>query len=558
MPLPTAMHLRCASSSHDTDVLIIGRGAAGLTAALELDSELRVTVLSKGELSEGATAYAQGGVSAVLDSSDTVDMHVEDTMRTGAGLCRPDIVRHVAERGSAMIHWLQEQGVDFTPYSARGALHLTQEGGHSRRRVAHVADHTGHAISQALARQIRKRGNVQLHTHRLAVDLISDFSQGQPRCVGAYVLDMPSGIVACYRARCVIIATGGACKAYLYTSNPDTSSGDGLAMAWRIGCRVANMEFIQFHPTCLHDPRAKSLLVTEAVRGEGGRLRLPRSGEDFMPRFDPRGVLAPRDIVARSIDFEMKRLGLDHVHLDISHQPADFLRRTFPNTMAECAKYGIDITRDPIPVVPAAHYTCGGIRTDRHGRTDIPGLYAIGESAHTGLHGANRMASNSLLECLVFAHAASHHINASLPPPVTAALRAWDESRVTDSDEDVVVAHNWDELRRFMWDYVGIVRSTKRLERASRRCALLRDEIIGYYRDFRVTRDLLELRNLAQVSEMIIRSAQARRESRGLHYTIDYPKTDPGLEGRDTILTPGDAGDALERNPPLEAAGISR
>ena len=535
------MSLRPASRSHDTDVLIVGSGAAGLTAALELDSGLRVTVLSKGNLSEGATAYAQGGVSAVLDDSDSVDIHVEDTLRAGAGLCRPDIVRYVAERGGAMIRWLQSQGVDFTPYAFRGELHLAREGGHSRRRIAHVADRTGRAISQALARQVRRRRNVQLHTHRLAVDLISDSSGGRVRCVGAYVLDMPSGMVERYRARCVVLATGGACKAYLYTSNPDTSSGDGLAMAWRIGCRVANMEFIQFHPTCLYDPRAKSFLITEAIRGEGGRLRLPHTGEDFMHRFDPRGVLAPRDIVARSIDFEMKRLGLEHVHLDISHRPADFLRRAFPNTLAECAKYDIDIARDPIPVVPAAHYTCGGVCTDRCGRTDIPGLYAIGESAHTGLHGANRMASNSLLECLVFAHAASQSINASLPKPVQAGLRDWDESRVTDSDEDVVVSHNWDELRRFMWDYVGIVRSTKRLERAFRRCLLLRDEIAGYYRDFRVTRDLLELRNLVQVSEMIIRSAQMRRESRGLHYTIDYPETNAELDGCDTILTPGEA-----------------
>ena len=550
MEIPGRMPLHTAPIPHDTDVLIVGSGAAGLTAALELDPGLRVTVLSKGTLSAGATSHAQGGVSAVLDHSDSIGMHVEDTLRAGAGLCHPAVVQYVAEQGSAMIHWLQKQGVDFTLYSSPDTLHLTQEGGHSRRRIAHVADHTGLAISQALVQQVRNRSNVQLHTHKLAVDLIADSEAGRRRCIGAYVLDMNTGRVECYRARCVILATGGACKAYLYTSNPDTSSGDGLAMAWRIGCTVANMEFVQFHPTCLYDPRARSFLVTEAIRGEGGRLRLPRDGEDFMHRFDPRGVLAPRDIVARSIDFEMKRLGLDYVHLDISHRPAEFVRTAFPRTVERCLQYGIDITRDPIPVVPAAHYTCGGIRTDLCGSTDLDGLYAVGESAHTGLHGANRMASNSLLECLVFAHAAACHINDTLPGASTARLQNWDESRVTDSDEEVVVAHNWEELRRFMWDYVGIVRSTKRLERAFRRCLLLRDEIAEYYRDFRVSRDLLELRNLVQVSELIIRSALARHESRGLHYTIDYPEADPDEEGHDTILVPGVPGAVQESSEP--------
>ena len=522
---------------HDTDVLILGSGAAGLTAALELDRRLSVTVLCKDDLSESATAYAQGGVSAALDTSDTVDLHIADTMAAGSGLCHEEVVRFVAERGAAMIEWLQKLGVAFTPESPSGALHLTREGGHSRRRVVHVADHTGFSIQQALVREVRKRDNIQLHSYRIAVDLMTDTEAGQPRCVGGYVQDTRSGRVEPYRARVVLLATGGASKVYLYTSNPDTSSGDGLAMAWRAGCRIANMEFIQFHPTCLYDPRAKSFLVTEAVRGEGGRLTFPDQGEEFMHRFDPRGVLAPRDIVARAIDFEMKRLGLDFVHLDISHKPEAFIRKTFPSTFEQCQKYDIDMTREPIPVVPAAHYTCGGVLTDRHGCTDVAGLYAVGEVAHTGLHGANRMASNSLLECLVFAHAAGHHINTSLPEGELSEVRPWDESQVSDSDEEVVVAHNWDELRRFMWDYVGIVRSTKRLERAQHRCALLRREIAEYYRDFRITRDLVELRNLVQVAELIIHAALARHESRGLHYTLDHPQQDPALDGHDTVLS---------------------
>ena len=524
---------------HDADVLILGSGAAGLCAALELDPQLRVTILCKEAPTESATAYAQGGVSAALDDSDSAALHIRDTMAAGDGLCREAVVRHVADRGGAMIRWLQEQGVGFTPHPPSGQLHLTREGGHSRRRVAHVADHTGRAIQETLTAQARRRPNVQWRSHCIAVDLILDRRDGARRCVGLYAQDTRTGRVEAFRARCVLLATGGASKVYLYTSNPDTSSGDGLAMAWRAGCRVANLEFIQFHPTCLYDPRARSFLVTEALRGEGAKLRLPGDGDEFMPRFDARGALAPRDIVARAIDHEMKRLGLDYVHLDISHRPPDELRAAFPNTRARCLEYGIDITRQPIPVVPAAHYTCGGVVTDLHGRADLPGLYAIGEVAHTGLHGANRMASNSLLECLVFAHAASAHVNRTLdraaPLP---AVAPWDESQVSDSDEDVVVAHNWDELRRFMWDYVGIVRSTKRLERARRRCALLREEINDYYRDFRITRDLVELRNLAQVAELIIRCALQRRESRGLHYTLDHPQPDAALASRDTVLQP--------------------
>ncbi len=527
------------SVTHDTDILILGGGAAGLCAALEMDPRLRVTLLCKASPAESSTTYAQGGVSAALDDKDSVALHVADTISTGCGLCHPEVVRRVADRGAAMIRWLQNQGVDFTPHPPSGGLHLTREGGHSRRRVAHVADHTGRTIQEALMGQARERPNMEIRDHCIAVDLIVQRSAGEPRCVGVYVQDTRTRAIVAYRARRVILATGGASKAYLYTSNPDTSSGDGLAMAWRAGCRVANMEFIQFHPTCLYDPRAKSFLMTEALRGEGAKLRLPGNGEEFMRRFDERGELAPRDIVARAIDHEMKRLGLDYVHLDISHEPAERLREAFPNACARCLECDIDLTREPIPVVPAAHYTCGGVVTDHHGRSDLPGLYAIGEVAHTGLHGANRMASNSLLECLVYAHAASERINAALslgaPLPEVAP---WDESRVSDSDEEVVVAHNWDELRRFMWDYVGIVRTSKRLERARRRCALLREEIDEYYRDFRVSRDLIELRNLAQVADLIIRCAIARHESRGLHHTLDHPEMDPALDGRDTVLDP--------------------
>ena len=535
---------------HDTDILILGSGAAGLCAALEADPRLRVTLLCKANPTESSTAYAQGGVSAALDDKDSVALHVADTISTGGGLCQPEVVQQVADRGAAMIRWLQDQGVNFTPHPPSGGLHLTREGGHSRRRVAHVADHTGRTIQEALMEQVRQRPNVELHSHCIAVDLIVQHRAGERRCIGIYAQDTLTNAVDAYRARCVILATGGASKVYLYTSNPDTSSGDGLAMAWRAGCRVANMEFIQFHPTCLYDPRAKSFLMTEALRGEGAKLRLPGNGEEFVRRFDERGALAPRDIVARAIDHEMKRLGLDYVHLDISHKPADALREAFPNTYSRCLEYDIDLTRQPIPVVPAAHYTCGGVVTDRHGCTDLPGLYAIGEVAHTGLHGANRMASNSLLECLVFAHAASEHINGTLsrdtPPPEVAP---WDESRVSDSDEEVVVAHNWDELRRFMWDYVGIVRTSKRLERAQHRCTLLHEEINEYYRDFRISRDLIELRNLVQVANLIICCAMMRRESRGLHYTLDYPELDPAMDGCDTVLHP-EAG----RDLPLQEA----
>ena len=538
--------------AHDFDVLIIGSGGAGLSHALQLPAELKVAVLSKSQLQEGCTLYAQGGISAVTHPEDTFESHIEDTLIAGAGLNKPEAVRFAIEKGPEVIRWLIDLGVPFTRHTNKQGqqdLHLTREGGHSTRRVLHSADATGRAIEDTLAARARQRPNITLCEHHIAIDLITGTKLGmdENRCLGAYILDLEHQHVEVFAARNVVLATGGASKVYLYTSNPDTSSGDGIAMAWRAGCRVANLEFNQFHPTCLYHPKAKSFLVTEAVRGEGGRLLLP-DGEPFMQRFDDRGDLAPRDIVARAIDHEMKRLGLEHVLLDISHKPAPFIREHFPTVYARCRELGIDMALEPIPVVPAAHYTCGGVMTDLNGRTDLPGLYAIGEVACTGMHGANRMASNSLLECLVFAAAAGEDIPTRIesvtPPP---SLPAWDESRVRDSDEEVVVSHNWDELRRCMWNYVGIVRTNKRLQRAARRVELLQQEIQEYYSNFRVSNDLLELRNLAQVAELIIRSAQQRKESRGLHYNLDYPETDTTRPPVDTILTPPVPADSADR-----------
>ncbi len=530
---------------HDYDVLIIGSGAAGLSLALSLSSRLRICVLAKAAVDEGATLHAQGGVSAVMDQADSFEAHVDDTLRAGAGLCDKEIVEFIVRQGRASIAWLIEQGVPFsTTTSPDGTVefHLTQEGGHSARRVVHAADATGHAIETTLLERVLEHPQITLCAQHMAIDLITTAKLGRTpdHCVGAYVLDITQQRVSTISARCVVLATGGAGKVYLYTSNPDVATGDGIAMAWRAGCTIANMEFVQFHPTCLYHPHAKSFLLTEALRGEGGYLILP-SGERFMAQFDEREELAPRDIVARAIDYEMKRLGTDSIYLDVTHKPRDFLLDHFPTIYSRCQEFGIDITQEPIPVVPAAHYLCGGVVTDRHAQTSLPGLYAIGETACTGLHGANRMASNSLLECLVMAKSCAQHIlehTNRVPSPLQPPR--WDESLVTDSDEEVVVAHNWDELRRFMWDYVGIVRTTKRLERARRRAELLRDEIGEYYANFRVTGDLIELRNLVQVAELIIRSALKRKESRGLHYTLDFPRTDDDNYLRDTILRAGD------------------
>ena len=531
------------------DVLVIGSGAAGLTLALTLPPHLRIAVLSKGTLDNGSTYWAQGGVAAVLDDADTVESHVEDTLNAGGGLCREDAVRFTVEHSREAIDWLIEQGVPFTRDDEHARedggfeFHLTREGGHSHRRIIHAADATGAAIFNTLLGQARQRPNIELLEQRVAVDLITERKLGLPghRCLGAYVLNRASGEVDTYSARFVVLACGGAAKVYLYTSNPDGACGDGIAMAWRAGCRVGNLEFNQFHPTCLYHPQAKSFLVTEALRGEGALLKLP-NGQRFMPRFDPRAELAPRDIVARAIDHEMKRLGIDCVYLDISHKPAEFVKSHFPTVYERCLTFGIDITREPIPVVPAAHYTCGGVVVDQAGHTDIPGLYAIGETSFTGLHGANRMASNSLLECFVYARSAAADIIQKLDEvSAPTNLPTWDASQVTDSDEDVIIAHNWDELRRFMWDYVGIVRTNKRLQRAEHRVRLLLDEIDEFYSNYKVSRDLIELRNLAQVAELMIRSAMERKESRGLHYTLDYPQQLP--EAKDTILQPPTYGD---------------
>ena len=525
---------------HSYDVLIIGSGAAGLSMALRLPAQVHCAVVSKRDLAEGNTLYAQGGISAVLDSTDSIESHMADTIQAGAGLCRKSVVRTVVEHGPANIHWLQDEGVAFTntPPTGDSQLHLTREGGHSHRRVVHAADATGRELENTLVEQVRERSNITILEHHIAVDLITRRgSKETKRCTGVYLLDVKSGHVIAAAARCVVLATGGASKVYLYTSNPDVATGDGIAMAWRAGCRVANMEFIQFHPTCLYHPKAKSFLISEAVRGEGAHLLLP-DGTRFMPNFDERAELAPRDVVARAIDHEMKRLGSECVYLDISHKPAEFIEQHFPTIHARCLELGFDMRKEPLPVVPAAHYTCGGIKVDKNGETDIRGLYAIGETAYTGLHGANRMASNSLLECLVYSELAVAHMLERLekiPQPETVA--DWDESRVTDSDEEVVVSHNWEELRRFMWDYVGIVRSNKRLARAKRRVDLLRLEIAEYYSNFRVSNDLLELRNLVEVADLIVQSAQRRRESRGLHYNIDFPDCDEN-QREPTVLIP--------------------
>ncbi|GCQ07824.1 L-aspartate oxidase [Escherichia coli] len=528
---------------HSCDVLIIGSGAAGLSLALRLADQHQVIVLSKGPVTEGSTFYAQGGIAAVFDETDSIDSHVEDTLIAGAGICDRHAVEFVASNARSCVQWLIDQGVLFDTHvqpNGEESYHLTREGGHSHRRILHAADATGREVQSTLVSKAQNHPNIRVLERSNAVDLIVSDKIGLPgtrRVVGAWVWNRNKETVETCHAKAVVLATGGASKVYQYTTNPDISSGDGIAMAWRAGCRVANLEFNQFHPTALYHPQARNFLLTEALRGEGAYLKRP-DGTRFMPDFDERGELAPRDIVARAIDHEMKRLGADCMFLDISHKPADFIRQHFPMIYEKLLGLGIDLTQEPIPIVPAAHYTCGGVMVDDHGRTDVEGLYAIGEVSNTGLHGANRMASNSLLECLVYGWSAAEDITRRMPyAHGVSTLPPWDESRVENPDERVVIQHNWHELRLFMWDYVGIVRTTKRLERALRRITMLQQEIDEYYAHFRVSNNLLELRNLVQVAELIVRCAMMRKESRGLHFTLDYPEllTHSGP----SILSPG-------------------
>ncbi|EMV5356103.1 L-aspartate oxidase [Escherichia coli] len=528
---------------HSCDVLIIGSGAAGLSLALRLADQHQVIVLSKGPVTEGSTFYAQGGIAAVFDETDSIDSHVEDTLIAGAGICDRHAVEFVASNARSCVQWLIDQGVLFDTHvqpNGEESYHLTREGGHSHRRILHAADATGREVQSTLVSKAQNHPNIRVLERSNAVDLIVSDKIGLPgtrRVVGAWVWNRNKETVETCHAKAVVLATGGASKVYQYTTNPDISSGDGIAMAWRAGCRVANLEFNQFHPTALYHPQARNFLLTEALRGEGAYLKRP-DGTRLMPDFDERGELAPRDIVARAIDHEMKRLGADCMFLDISHKPADFIRQHFPMIYEKLLGLGIDLTQEPIPIVPAAHYTCGGVMVDDHGRTDVEGLYAIGEVSYTGLHGANRMASNSLLECLVYGWSAAEDITRRMPyAHGVSTLPPWDESRVENPDERVVIQHNWHELRLFMWDYVGIVRTTKRLERALRRITMLQQEIDEYYAHFRVSNNLLELRNLVQVAELIVRCAMMRKESRGLHFTLDYPEllTHSGP----SILSPG-------------------
>ncbi|EFI7743561.1 L-aspartate oxidase [Escherichia coli] len=528
---------------HSCDVLIIGSGAAGLSLALRLADQHQVLVLSKGPVTEGSTFYAQGGIAAVFDETDSIDSHVEDTLIAGAGICDRHAVEFVASNARSCVQWLIDQGVLFDTHvqpNGEESYHLTREGGHSHRRILHAADATGREVQSTLVSKAQNHPNIRVLERSNAVDLIVSDKIGLPgtrRVVGAWVWNRNKETVETCHAKAVVLATGGASKVYQYTTNPDISSGDGIAMAWRAGCRVANLEFNQFHPTALYHPQARNFLLTEALRGEGAYLKRP-DGTRFMPDFDERGELAPRDIVARAIDHEMKRLGADCMFLDISHKPADFIRQHFPMIYEKLLGLGIDLTQEPVPIVPAAHYTCGGVMVDDHGRTDVEGLYAIGEVSYTGLHGANRMASNSLLECLVYGWSAAEDITRRMPDAHgVSTLPPWDESRVENPDERVVIQHNWHELRLFMWDYVGIVRTTKRLERALRRITMLQQEIDEYYAHFRVSNNLLELRNLVQVAELIVRCAMMRKESRGLHFTLDYPEllTHSGP----SILSPG-------------------
>ncbi len=526
------------NTTHQFDVIIVGSGGAGLSLALSLPDHFNIAVLAKSTLTDASTYYAQGGVAAVLDKTDSIEQHINDTMIAGAHLCEMAAVKQTVEGGKSSVDFLLNQGVQFT-LDDQEQLHLTREGGHSHRRIIHAADATGRAISTTLVERAQEKANIHIFENFIAIDLITAQKlnpEAENRALGLYALDEKTEKVHTFLAPFTALACGGAMKAYLYTSNPDIATGDGIAMAYRAGCRVANMEFNQFHPTCLYHPQARSFLITEAMRGEGAYLRLP-DGERFMLRFDERAELAPRDIVARAIDYEIKRLGIRHVWLDITHKPAEFVKEHFPTLYERLMELGIDITKEMIPVVPAAHYTCGGVVVDENSQTDIPGLYAIGETSYTGLHGANRMASNSLLECFVYGMSASTHITAQHQGTYQAPhVPEWDDSQVTNPDEDVVILQNWDELRQTMWNYVGIVRTTKRLQRALHRIEMLNREITEYYQDYQVSKNLIELRNLVLVSEMIVRCAMERKESRGLHFTLDYPEQ--AAELRKTVLTP--------------------